>query len=345
MRITESRIRRIIREELILEGKTTPQSFKSFIDNNLVLIRLTSSVHEWDEVADITKEAGDKLFWIDSDVSRGTIDDNAPPDKQLVGSAPISEEVVQKIFREYDPEIIDLYVSILPTLPSKMPKQYTFEKDRLSYEQGRKPRDDDEPEGPVGSHLQKFAFADQRDDVPDEKNTEFEERLFGSLLSHVAGNDSLSDNQSRTIKRYLEKGWYKNIFTPPSDDVVMRGMAVTREFLEKILRDRNLKKGMYEVNKVYRPYERLSSSWTNDKEVAAQFAYDNVNNKVENADIIIVLYAKPGDNPRKFISGPENYKLGTDGFYSLDRLEDFVSEQEIIGLGPIRISGIEIFDI
>lgn len=179
----------------------------------------------------------------------------------------------------------------------------------------------------------KFLFAPQRKgEVPKEPNTKEEEIAYLELEDHVLENQPLSPETIENLKKAIKSGSYKKILHEPDADQVYRGIKITKSGLEKLLQDKNLPdKGSIIFNKTVagRGDEGgIASSWSIEPNVAEGFA-DFV--KDQNPDYYsLVFVAKVKENPNNFVTGP-------DGIYKLSKLSQYVGEDEVIALGPVRV--------
>ena len=188
---------------------------------------------------------------------------------------------------------------------------------------------DIEEEAPTDAPLGRFAFPLRRRGVPPEPDTAEEKKLFQALDAHFNDDLKLNKKAVAQIEDFLVQGLYPQVFSPPAQDEVFRGMGVTKKWLANAL-GMNMKeiprKGSQEVEMTYTPKVGGASSWTISKVVSNKFSdrtdrYDRVN---------VTLHARISDNPDKFISGPDH-------LYKLDYIAQFANEKEVIGLGNIKV--------
>jgi hypothetical protein len=190
--------------------------------------------------------------------------------------------------------------------------------------------DRQKPEAPDTAPLQKYAFADQRPDVPDEPNTSDEEQLFADLKRHFNDNVPVDKKSSQEIKGFLNNDMYGTVFHAPDVKMVYRGMAVDEKWLKSALNvDQIEDKGERQATFTFTPREHEgASSWTLSKDVADDFAQDS------SMPYSVILAANISDNPDKFVTGP-------DGLYDVNGLNNFTTEQEVISLGDVKVAGIK----
>lgn len=177
--------------------------------------------------------------------------------------------------------------------------------------------------------LGKYAFPKLRSpkfQVPDEKNTKLEDGLEYAFDDHFNDNEEFDPKTAKELESILQNKKYEDILTTPRYDVVYRGMAVTKEWAEKVIGREIRRSAEVEMNFVYEPREG-SSSWTGTIGIAEYFAREKSDN--ENC-FLAVLFAKTYDNPNKFLAG-------RDGIYRLKNFEKFEREDECTGLGPIKV--------
>jgi hypothetical protein len=177
--------------------------------------------------------------------------------------------------------------------------------------------------------LGKYAFPKLRSpgfEVPDEKNTKLEDQIGWALDDHFNDNEEFYPETAKELESILQSKKYDDILTTPRYDVVYRGMAVTKEWAEKVIGKEIRKSAEAEVNFVFEPRQG-SSSWTGTYEIAQYFAREKSD---EEHCFLAILYAKTYDNPNKFLAGK-------DGIYRLKEFEKYKKEDECTGLGPIKV--------
>lgn len=193
--------------------------------------------------------------------------------------------------------------------------------------------DDVEEEAPEGSPLGKFAFPLRRRGVPPEPDTPEEKRLFNALVAHFVDNIKLNAKAAMGIKDLLSQGLYPEVFSPPDQEEVFRGMSVSKAWLSKTLgmaaKDIPAK-GSKEVETTYTPRNGGGSSWTVNKAITSKYFRDP-------SRVGVVLHARTADNPGSFVMGPDH-------LYRLDFIAGFAYEKEVVGLGDIKIYKISWID-
>ncbi len=182
-------------------------------------------------------------------------------------------------------------------------------------------------EAPGNAPLGKVAFPALRSNVPLEKNTPIETALQKAILDHIIASDSIKKEDAKLIKSFISKNWYTSAFSEPDVQVVYRGMAVTESYIKEILNEESLEEsGSKEINWDFSP-RRESSSWTKSEKSAMYFA------KQGRGPITLILTANISDNPDKFID--------LKNIYSFKKFSNYKTEEEIIGIGNIKVSKIE----
>ena len=193
--------------------------------------------------------------------------------------------------------------------------------------------DDVEEEAPEGSPLGKFAFPLRRRGKPPEPDTPEEKRLFNALVAHFVDNIKLNAKVAMGIKDLLSQGLYPEVFSPPDQEEVFRGMSVSKAWLSKTLgmaaKDIPAK-GSKEVGTTYEPRNGGGSSWTVDKATTSKFFRDP-------SRVGVVLHARTADNPGSFVMGPDH-------LYRIDFIAQFAYEKEVVGLGDIKVYKISWID-
>ena len=204
-------------------------------------------------------------------------------------------------------------------------------------------------EAPDDAILGNYAFANVRPGVPPEVNTKVEDELEQELTTHFVNNMHMSAKSGRALKTSLENDWYEKILSEPKRATVYRGIKVSEAWMIK-----NIGKDWYEqfaktrfkaptghdtqgrlkTDMVLRPKTGDASSavtsWTNNFNLAAYFAF-KANPGMEGGGVILCAAIK--DNPNQFIDAAK-------GLYSIDGNDEFAHEEEVLGIGSIKISHI-----
>lgn len=190
-------------------------------------------------------------------------------------------------------------------------------------------------EKPLGD----FAWAEEREDVPYEKNTNIENVLYDILVSHFEDSESVKKDKEQFIKKLFVSGKYSDVLVAPSHGVVYRGMTVPHKWLTNVLGYNSIEdlkeefgsEGHHNLNCIYTPKDNAISSWTTNMNVANSFALRNsLNKKPPKGSCRIVLYAKSVENKNNFLSCDE-------GLYNVRGFDASSQENEVIGLGDIKV--------
>ena len=180
-------------------------------------------------------------------------------------------------------------------------------------------------EAPADAPLGRIAFPTLRDDVPFEKNTPVETNLQSAIYAHIIHNKPIRLNDAVLIKDFIQRNFYSNIFGEPNVDIVYRGMAVTDDYIANILGAYKVKpNGEEEVDWDFTPLSQ-TSSWTIDDEVAI----DEFSGKTDRNNISLLMAAKVDENSGKFVDFSKLYKMKS--------FQDYSTEQEVVGVGNIKI--------
>lgn len=173
----------------------------------------------------------------------------------------------------------------------------------------------------------KYLFAsDRAGEVPPEKNTPAEDRVYDDLEGHVFNNEPMGQESALALMSTLEDGAYSTILHEPRSEVLYRGISLSKDDLEKMTGDAYSAKGSKVINRlVSNPQGEGSSSWSTDFESARTFSTSQLSRPFS-----VILVAKVSDNPDTFLEGPG-------GFYKLKKFKSFSSENESIALGPVRV--------
>lgn len=179
--------------------------------------------------------------------------------------------------------------------------------------------------------LDDYAFAEERPgEVPLEKDNALEKDLLKSIRDHLISSTPLTDAHADLLRKMLQTGAYREIIhEPPQGSSVYRGMAVSRDWILKVLKKQGTSlatRGTKECAFTFTPINAGATSWTVSENVAKSFG-DAEDNK---GKFNLVMYAAVDANPQSFVMCPE-------GLYNVQGLEDHIDEQEAIGLGTIKV--------
>lgn len=199
---------------------------------------------------------------------------------------------------------------------------------------------DKDAEAPKGAELGRIAFALERPWKPREKNTKIENELYKAIKRFFSDSEFLSSKQCQLLQKILSQGWYTDIIKTPEVDIVYRGMIVREQWLKTVIElNDNAEisdEGIKEFSFTFTP-QNNSSSWTQDEEVADGFAQHGSAMWVGlNTDFRyqVKLFANVQDNLNMLAAG-------VNGLYTIDEFSPFEMEQEVIGLGSIKVFKIE----
>ena len=205
-------------------------------------------------------------------------------------------------------------------------------------------------EAPDDAILGNYAFANVRPGVPPEVNTKAEDKLEKELTTHFVNNIHMSAKSGQALKTSLENDWYEKILSEPKRATVYRGLRVSEEWMVENIGDdwrKQFDETSFKIgaghdtqgrlktnNMVLRPITGNASSavtsWTNNFNLAAYFAF-KANPDMEGGGVILCAAIK--DNPNQFIDAAK-------GLYSIDGNDEFAHEEEVLGIGSIKISHI-----
>ena len=196
-------------------------------------------------------------------------------------------------------------------------------------------------EAPDDAILGNYAFANVRPGIPPEVNTKVEDELEQELTTHFVNNMHMSAKSGRALKTSLENDWYEKILSEPKRATVYRGLRVSEEWMIKNIGENwrkqfdETKEGRLKTNNmVLRPITGNASSavtsWTNSIKTAREFAFGPSS---DDAVFAVVCCAAIKDNPNQFIDSAA-------GLYGIKGHDEFADEQEVLGIGSIKISHI-----
>jgi hypothetical protein len=207
-------------------------------------------------------------------------------------------------------------------------------------------------EAPAGSPLGRIAFATSRHGKPFELNTDLESELLDSITKHIEFNIKMTPQFFDLMKDLADRGLYKKVFTQPKDDVVYRGISVTKDWVtrgfdvdtllqmrndslaragspevtrEQFLRDMT---GDYDISFTLNPEGEGTSSWTAVESIAKSFTKAAIDLQTGMTDYRLVIKARIDDNPDSFIN--------VSGSYLITNLAQYAGQKEYIGNGKIK---------
>ena len=192
-----------------------------------------------------------------------------------------------------------------------------------------------EPQDALGS----YAFAEERDDVPFEKDKAIERKLYYALDAHLDGNIPLSTTLTDLIKDSLKKGQYTKLFREPRVGTIYRGMFVREEWLRKALKigkkEDIPRRGSQDASFTFTPRRGNASSWSSARTSATDFAWGSTPyaDEYRGAAYGVILYAAPEDNTGRLLDVKE--------LYMVDGLDSYQGEKEVIGIGKIKVFKVE----
>ncbi len=192
------------------------------------------------------------------------------------------------------------------------------------------------PDDPLG----RFAFAPERKGVPYEENNALEKKMRSKIAVHFGGGQMVDNETLDLIRGFVEQGLYSKVFFETTAPVVYRGMNVKKsgiKWLQGLIGGELSGQGVANVDYTYTQRDSSlsefggASSWSTSREVPKKFFE-------KNAAYHIIMHARTKDNPGQFLS--------SEGLYKLDFVSPaYRSEKEAIGLGPITVHKIEWFEV
>ena len=203
---------------------------------------------------------------------------------------------------------------------------------------------------PEGSLLDKYAFSPQRQGAqkppPLEKNNPKESAFLRAIRDHFFGMRPLTKAYGEAIVDFVKKGIYRDVFHP-FEGTCYRGMRlITPELLSIVPDLPSLDVGETwkgTGNYLITPLkDRFTSSWSQIRSVTDKFSSIDASKFSEKHKsrwgpmYSVVFEAQSTDNPGRFIDAEPLYILNFDADFE----EEFRSESEVIGLGPIRASAV-----
>jgi hypothetical protein len=182
--------------------------------------------------------------------------------------------------------------------------------------------------------LGRWAFSQERVDVPFEVDTQEEKRLRSEFVRHFLVGGTMQEKDAQLIKSFLESGLYSDFFMKYDSGTLYRGMRVSGEYLARALGVENthgLKKTgrkRVEGSLKFVPYDgRPITSWSEDASVSEKFSKESRGVGLDHG-VFITARASGGT----FFTVPEE---DTPGGLSLE------GESEALAIGPVEIIEIE----
>jgi len=202
-------------------------------------------------------------------------------------------------------------------------------------------------EAPDDAILGNYAFANVRQGIPPEVNTEVEDDLEQELTTHFVNNMHMSAKSGRALKTSLENDWYEKILSEPEQTIVYRGIKVSEAWMANNIGENWKKqfakaKGQLKINMVLRPNTGDASSavtsWTKNINTAKSFSKGAMKSFNPDTDYNtqysrLVCCAAIKDNPNQFIDSAA-------GLYGIPEFGRYADEQEVLGIGSIKVSQI-----
>lgn len=186
--------------------------------------------------------------------------------------------------------------------------------------------------------LGRKVFSDRAPDGPHygtERDTETEASLWVALRGHIGGRGGHLFNQEKIdlVSQLANDPQYNDVFTLYAGGDAYRGMSVASYWLDERVpgwEDYAKSTKWSEVIPAdfeFKPHNSGVASWTHSEERGKLFGRDN-----SAGDYGVVLIADSQTN--NFLDMSELYRF--------DGLDEWHWEEEIIGLGPIRVKGIRV---
>ena len=214
------------------------------------------------------------------------------------------------------------------------------------------------PKYDVSDPLGAYAFSPQRvrgrkqtkmRTPPPEENTELENQLLAALEGHMLGKTPIDKGTADAILDLVNRGLYQDVFGSCADcGSVFRGIGVTEKFVIDVLgmTPDDLVRMKSEGNEtidgnwvVPNRGDAYSSSWTAKFDKANHFAFRIPRGGKYN--FALILEARVSDNEGKFIDVSDlGLKVALRDKSA--KVGMLASEEEVIGLGDIRISRVYI---
>lgn len=175
--------------------------------------------------------------------------------------------------------------------------------------------------------LGKWAFAQNRKDVPREQNTDVEDDLENAIWLHLHDDAKLNQSDAHQIKDYVDNHQYLPLLQFPEElyEEVYRGMSLTGEEFHKIFgfEPEDQETAILDIDIQAKP-RGATASWTINVNKAREFATSG------GKQIAVILAANTLINSGKFILNPER-------IYDVEQFSEYEEELETIGIGSIKV--------
>jgi len=201
-----------------------------------------------------------------------------------------------------------------------------------------------EPTAPIGSPLGKYAFSPQRQAArkrpPMERNTPVESALLRSIINHFEGMRPLTRKQAEMVMGFIRDGLYSDVYREPPLGTYYRGMVLPIEDLVGMgITVPRMKMNVpqeIEGNFVIKPLgDRFSSSWSRDIGTAEKFSKPMLGQGTHDV-YSVVFAANSGENPGRFIDAEGLYDI------EMEEINFYAQEKEVVGLGAINANRVRI---
>lgn len=191
------------------------------------------------------------------------------------------------------------------------------------------------PEAPGWAPFGQFAWANFREGIPSEPDTELESQMFADLKAHFSNQRvGLPIQTSNLLQMFMWLGWYKPVLHPPPYKTLYRGLklrgkSALAEFLsqpiESIPDEGHLD---LESSISISSLNGHSTSWSAKKIITRDFSNRG------KLGYACTLIADVEQNPYKFLAGPG-------GLYDVVGISSYHLEKETVGLEPVLVRRIE----
>lgn len=190
-----------------------------------------------------------------------------------------------------------------------------------------------EEELPFGKYL----WSTHRPNVPSEKETVLEKKLYDDLKKHFSSKHiGIPKLTNKILQICLKNNWYQDVLHPPPYKFVYRGLKLSsKDKLSELL---NIESSEINDSGIIKDYNNavinnngFSTSWSKSKKITSDFSTNYGKGK---RGFAVTLIAEVNENKNKFIAGPG-------GLYDVEGLSRWHLEKETVGLEPIIIKKIE----
>lgn len=191
------------------------------------------------------------------------------------------------------------------------------------------PRKSVAPEAPVGAPFGRYAFAEHRNDVPDEKDTKIEKETYKSIMDQTQEDVRVPKHVCSTLVHCLKSGFYRSVLREPTSEYAYRGLTMSAEDLSstagipiEVIKSQSVARNGLYVAEDGRP-------WATRRGISMPFAAGDTNYNIHSEGMLHVLF-------RALVANNNGMFLDLPPFHDGVGKHGDSYEGEIIGLGDVK---------